>query len=198
MRSQLDWVQAEMDGNSGSVSLRSSLSLKVIGLDTDSPAVDGLVVGTSTDGPVESPMECEGFSAGFSSDGLAVAQLECFSVSPRNSVSLTVSGSDSDSPTVDGLEVGTYSSFPTAAPMEFKGSLCAGFRTDGPAVAQMVLFGNPSSRLSFEDFTGIPGNTVLDKEEMALSEAILGEEENLTVCNPLVTIIPPGLALTME
>ena len=35
-------------------------------------------------------------------------------------------------------------------------------------------------------------------EEMALSKAILGEEENLTVCNPLFTIIPPGLALTMD
>ena len=112
VRSQLNWVQAEMDDNSVSVSPRSSLSLKVFGLDPDSPAVDGLVVGTSTDGPMESPLEFEGvFSPGFSSDGPAMAQLECFSVSPRNSVNLTVFGLDHDSPTMDGLEVGTWGLF---------------------------------------------------------------------------------------
>ena len=45
---------------------------------------------------------------------------------------------------------------------------------------------------------GLPVLGVSTVEEMALSEAVLGEEENLTVCNPLFTIIPPGLALTME
>ena len=45
---------------------------------------------------------------------------------------------------------------------------------------------------------GLPVLGVSTVEEMALSEVVLGEEENLTVCNPLFTIIPPGLALTME
>ena len=29
-------------------------------------------------------------------------------------------------------------------------------------------------------------------EEVALSEVVSGEEENLADCNPLLTIIPPG------
>ena len=44
----------------------------------------------------------------------------------------------------------------------------------------------------------LPGLGVLLVEEMALSEAVLGEEENLADCNPLFTIIPPRLALTMK
>ena len=136
MRSQSDWVQAEMGGNSASVSPRSSPSLKVSGLDPNSPAVDGLVVGTSTDGPAESSLEFEGmFSARFRSDGPAVAQLECFSVSPRSSVNLPVTGLDPDNPAMDGLEAGTCSNGLAAAPMEFKGFLSAGFNSDGPAVA---------------------------------------------------------------
>ena len=111
----MDWVQAKMDGNSASVSPRSSLSLKVFGLDPDSPAVDGLVVGTSIDGLAESPLEFEGlFSA---------------------SVSLTVTRLDPDSPAVDRLEVGICSDGPAVAPMEFKGFLSAGFNSNGPAVA---------------------------------------------------------------
>ena len=65
-----------------------------------------------------------------------------------------------DSPAVDGLEVGTCSNGPTAASMEFKGSLSARFRFDGPAVAQMDLYGSPSSGLSFKDFAVVPGNTI--------------------------------------
>ena len=118
------------------MSPKSSLSLKVFGLDLDSPTMDELVVGTSTDGPVKSPLEFEGmFFARFRSNGPAVAQLECFSVSLRSSVSLTVTGLDPDSPAVDGLEVGTCSNGPAAAPMEFKGFLSIGFNSDGPAVA---------------------------------------------------------------
>ena len=45
---------------------------------------------------------------------------------------------------------------------------------------------------------GLPGLGVSLVEEMALSEAVLGEEENLADCNPLFTIIPPRLALTMK
>ena len=45
---------------------------------------------------------------------------------------------------------------------------------------------------------GLPVLGALTVEEMALSEAVMGEEENLTVCNPLFTIIPPGLALTVD
>ena len=44
----------------------------------------------------------------------------------------------------------------------------------------------------------LPGLGVSLVEEMALSEAVLGEEENLADCNPLFTIIPPRLALTMK
>ena len=39
------------------------------------------------------------------------------------------------------------------------------------------------------------GSTV---EEVALSEVVSGEEENLVDCNPLLTIIPPGLDLSLE
>ena len=45
---------------------------------------------------------------------------------------------------------------------------------------------------------GLPVLGASTMEEMALSEAVMGEEENLTVCNPLFTIIPPGLALTVD
>ena len=45
---------------------------------------------------------------------------------------------------------------------------------------------------------GLLGLGVSLVEEMALSEAVLGEEENLADCNPLFTIIPPRLALTMK
>ena len=110
VRSQLDWVQAELGGKSFSVRLRSSDNLTVIGIDPDSPTVDGLEVGTSSDGLVAAPMEFKSnFSAGFNSDRLAVAQMESFSVPPRSSDSLTVTGIDPDSPAVDGLEVGTSS-----------------------------------------------------------------------------------------
>ena len=44
----------------------------------------------------------------------------------------------------------------------------------------------------------LPGLGVSLVEEMALSEAVLGEEENLADCNPLFTIIPSRLALTMK
>lgn len=133
MRSQLDWVQAEMGGNSASVSPRSSLSLKVSGLDPNSPAVDGLVVGTSTDGPAESSLEFEGmFSARFRSDGPAVAQLECFSVSPRSSVNLPVTGLDPDNPAMDGLEVGTCSNGLAAAPMELRAFSLLGLTPTDP------------------------------------------------------------------
>ena len=39
------------------------------------------------------------------------------------------------------------------------------------------------------------GSTV---EEVALSKVVSGEEENLADCNPLLTIIPPALDLSME
>ena len=35
-------------------------------------------------------------------------------------------------------------------------------------------------------------------EEVALLEVVSGEEENLADCNPLLTIIPPGLDLSLE
>ena len=35
-------------------------------------------------------------------------------------------------------------------------------------------------------------------EEVALLEVVSGEEENLANCNPLLTIIPPGLDLSLE
>ena len=162
VRSQLDWVKAKMGGKSFSMPPRSSHSFTVSGLDPDNLAVDGLVVGTSTDGPATSPLEFENnFSAGFNSNGPAVAQMESFSMPPRSFVSLTVTRLDPDSPAMDSLEVGTSSNGPAATSMEFKRILSAGFNSDGPTVAQMELYGSSSIGLSSDDFVVVPGKTVL-------------------------------------
>ena len=162
MRSQLDWVQVEMGGKSFSVPLRSFHSLMVSGLDPDSSAVDGLVVGTSTDGPAVSSLEFEGnFSTEFNSDRPVVAQMESFLMPLRSSVSLTMTRLDLDSPVMDGLEVGTSSNGPTTALMEFKGILSAGFNSDEPVVAQIELYGSCSIGLSSDDFVVVPGKIVL-------------------------------------
>ena len=145
MRLQLDWIQAEMGGKSFSVPPRSSHSLTVTGIDPDSPAVDGLVVGTSTDGPLAAPLEFEGiFSAGFNSDGPTVAQM--------------VTGFDPDSPAADRLEVETSTDGPATAPLEFEGILSAGFNSNRPTVAQIELYGSSSIGFSSDDFANDASN----------------------------------------
>nr|POE58301.1 disease resistance protein rps4 [Quercus suber] len=131
-----------MGGKSFSVPPRSSHGLTVTGTDPDSPAMDGLVIGTSIDGPAATPLKFEGFiSAGFNSDGPKVVQMENFLVPPRSFVSVTVIGLDPDSPAMAGLEIGTSSNGLAEALMEFKGTLTAGSNSDGPAVAQLEFFG---------------------------------------------------------
>nr|POE50893.1 hypothetical protein CFP56_31898 [Quercus suber] len=142
VRSQLDWVLAEIGGKSFSVPLRSSHSLTVTGRDPNSPAMDGLVIGTSINGPAAAPLEFEGFIfVGFNSDGPEVVQMENFLVPPRSSVSLTATGLDPDSPAMARLEIGTSSNGPAEALMEFKGTLTAGSNSNGPAAAQLEFLG---------------------------------------------------------
>ena len=72
---------------------------------------------------------------------------------------------------------------------------------DNKGTRQMDVgeIGQPNlAMMELKSGCGLPVLGVSMVEEMALSEVVLGEEENLTVCNPLFTIIPPGLALTME
>nr|POF13391.1 hypothetical protein CFP56_38420 [Quercus suber] len=80
------------------------------------------------------------------------------SVSSSTVYSTCLDGKCPDSPTMDGLMVGTSSDGLAVAPVEF---ISARFYSDGPAVALLELNGSSFNRASFDEVTVVPSKTNL-------------------------------------
>ena len=176
--------------------------------------MDGLEVGTSSDGPVVALME---ISAGLNSVSPAVAQMvlsgsfgDGFNSDDSSMVTgktdmvnsqlskgifladilkrLLVAGLvDFGVKSVD--KVGSESSV----------LLIQGMDNKGTRLIDMGEIGQPNSALMKSNLDcGLSVLGGLTMEKVALSKVVSGEEENLADYNPLLTIIPPGLALSLE
>ena len=171
-------------------------------INSDSTAVDGLEFGTSSDGLEVAPMEINSFfSAGFNSNGHEVAQMDLYGTSPDgfNSDDFTMALSKTDM-VISQLSKGIF-----LADI-LKRLSVAGFVNFG--VNRVDNVGSECSVLLFQGVDN-KGTRLLDMGEigqpnLALMEpksncglTVLGEE-CLEVCNPLLIVIPLGMALSME
>ncbi|KAL0008930.1 hypothetical protein SO802_010432 [Lithocarpus litseifolius] len=174
-------------------------------LSSDSTAVDGLEFGTSSDGLEVAPLEINSsFSAGFNSTGHEVAQMDLFGpfLGGFNSVDFTMVLGKTDT---------VISQISKAIFMAdiLKRLSVAGFvdfgvnRVDkvGSEIGQpnRVDKGvdNKGTRLLDMGEIGQPNLALIEsKSDCGLSA--LGKEESLVDCSPLLTVIPSGMALSME
>ena len=146
-----------------------------------SPAVDVLEVRTSSDDPAAALMEC--ISAGFNSDGPAVAQMELNGNSSNGSSSdefalvlSELSAADFMDFGVNGVDkVGSVSSELLIQGADNKGTR----QMDDGEIGQPNL-----AMMELKSGCGQPGLGVLMVGELAFSEVVSGEEENLADCNP--------------
>ncbi|KAF3953827.1 hypothetical protein CMV_020760 [Castanea mollissima] len=139
-------------------------------ISSDNTVVDGLEFGTSSDGLEVAPMEYKSFSsAGFNSYGHEGAKTDLYDILKRLSAAGFV---DFGVNRVD------------KAGSECSVLLFQGVDNKGTRLLDMSEIGQPNLAL------------VEPKSDCGLTA--LGEEESLADCNPLLTVIPPGMALSME
>ena len=188
------------------------------GKSSDSPAVDGLEVRTSFDGPVVEPMEINHISiAGFNSIGPAKAQMvlngNSFDGFSSDDSTMVPGNTDmANSQLSKGIFLADiFKRLSVLGLVDFGvksvdkvGSessvlLIQGVDNKGTKSIDMGEFGQPNLVLMEPNsdcgLSVLGGSTV---EEVAFSEVVSSEEENFADCNPLLTIIPLGLELSME
>ena len=185
------------------------------GKSPDSPAVDVLEVRTNSNDLAAAPMEC--ISAGFNSDRPMVAHMEL------NGNSSNGSSSDEFALVSSKIDMAnsqlSKSSFLADIIHRLSGANFVDFRVNsvdkvGSVSSELLIqgvdykgtkqidvgeSGQPNLvGMELKSGCGQPGLGVSMVGELAFSEMVSSEEENLADCNPLFIIIPPGLALTME
>ena len=184
------------------------------GISSDSHEVDGLEVGTSSDGPVVALME---ISAGFNSVGPAEAQMVLNGsfgdgLSSDDSSMVTGKTDMANSQLSKGIFLADILKRLSVAGLVDFGVKSA---DKGGSESSMLLIqgmDNKGTRLIDMGEIGQPNSTLMEPnsecglfvlgglavEEVALSKVVSGEEENLADCNPLLTIIPLRLDLSLE